>query len=155
MKKLCMWLLVLILPLMAISCKSQVVSYKEKKTSNYAYTKELLSKIDNKDISSVYLFETNLHKQIDVSKEASDVIKNFIKDLKSTNFIDKPNDFNLAPKYKLFVSVNNEKYVINVYNETLVSIHPWDGVHEMDFIDSSGTHKAYNLNGLCNYILKR
>lgn len=133
-------------------CESQLISYNEKKPNIYFYTQNLCSLIDKSDDFSVILFQSDLHKQVDITKEAVPLLKNFINDIKADNFMERPEDIPEVPPYKLFITINDTKYVINIYNDSILSIHTWDGIFKEDFLTMKDVHTAYNLYGLCKYI---
>lgn len=127
----------------------------QKKPNKFHYTSELYKSISSEEEFKVKLFEPNLHKELDVSREDGNTIKNFIQSLEEDNFVNSPEDLPSAPKYKLFITSKDEKYIINVYDDKLVTIYPWDGVFPMDYINMETMHKAYNLYGFCRYILNK
>ena len=153
MKKRLSLLFLLFTFLFITSC--QVMDYNKKKPNDFFYTKELYNKIiSSKDIK-VYLFESNLHKEIDVTAEGVDTIKSFIENLKDESFITKTEDMDYETPYKFFIDMDGDRYVIKIYNDDLVSIHPWDGIYTPDYINSSKVYKAYNLQKFAKYILKQ
>ena len=77
----------------------------------------------------------------------------FIDALKSDNYnIDFQEDLNA--EYKIIIEFSNSKYVINAYNDKLITIHPWDGVYPEDIISMEGVPDYYNLYKYCEYIKK-
>ncbi|WP_027632374.1 DUF4883 family protein [Clostridium hydrogeniformans] len=133
----------------------EVVDYNKKKPNNFFYTKDLYNKVTSSENVKVLLFETNLHKEIDVTTEGVDTVKNFIENLKNESFISKPEDLSEEAPYKFFVDIDEDRYVINVYDDASVSLHPWDGVYSPDYINTSKVYKAYNLHKFSKYILKK
>lgn len=133
-------------------CNSQIISYNEKKPNIYFYTQKLCSLIDATDDFSVILFQSDLHKKVDITKEAIPVLKNFINDIKLDDFIEKPDNIPEIPPYKLFITIDDTKYVVNIYDKSTLSIHTWDGVFKEDFLTMDNVHSAYNLYGLCKYV---
>jgi hypothetical protein len=126
-----------------------------KKPNLYYYT-NLISKLLSKDSNiEVKVLDTNFYKEKELSKDDIITIKNFTKGLKTYNFLEKPKNLPVDPAYKLFLTLDNEKYVINVYNEKYLGVYPWDGSFPMDYIDMTGTSNLYNLFGLCQYLIPR
>ncbi len=125
-----------------------------KKPSKFYYTSELCKELNETKGFTASIFQVNLHKEVPILKEDLSTIENFFTNLNTENFIDKPEGIKEKPQYKIFIESNNEKFVVNVYDEKYISIHPWDGTFEMDYIDMSDVYKAYNLYGFCKYILK-
>lgn len=82
-------------------------------------------------------------------------MRKFFKYLPSTNYIKKPSLKDQPPKYKLFINFKkNKKYVIDIYSEIYVTVYPWDGVYEKDYLTMENTYTSYNLYYLCEYIMK-
>ncbi len=143
---------IIFIMLLLEGCNFQLISYNEKKTNNFFYTKELLTSMKEDSDFTVSLFQSNLHKELDITKDALPVLKGFMEDLNKDSFVDAPKDLPPTAPYRLFITFKNQKYIINVFNEDIVSIHPWDGVFKEDFITMKNIHRAYNLYGLCKYI---
>lgn len=156
-KKYSLIFICIILSIFFTSCLKQAPNMPvvKKKPNNFYYTSELYKNLKKDDAYSIKLFETNLYKEVEVSKENNETLNNFISSLKTENFISKPEVLKEKPEFQLFIKANDEKYVINIYDEKYISIHPWDGVFSMDYINMEDIHKAYNLYGFCKYILKR
>lgn len=137
------------------SFKSINIPILKDKPFNYYYTNLLCKDLNLESNYKVVIFETNLFKEKQISKDDSVSIKGFLKDLKSNDFIKKPASLPAKPAYKIFITFGSDKFVINVYTDRYVSIYPWDGVYSMDYIDMSNTQTANNLYYLCNYIIPR
>ena len=103
------------------------------------------------------LLETNYSTELDVNQVGKDTLKDFFASLSENSFItDKETLINLPEKpiYKLYINIDKEKYVVNIFSEDLVTVHPWDGLFSQDYITMTYSPKAYNLFGLCDYLLK-
>ena len=122
-----------------------------KKTNNY-YTSNLIGLINTEDDYMCSIFDMNLYKEKDLNVDDFYILGNFTKALNEKSFTKKPNDLDGKSAYKMILTFNKDKYVINVYNSKYVTIHPWDGNEEMDYIDMSNIPLSYNLFYLCNYI---
>lgn len=148
---------ILLICLLFNGCKINYSEYpkiSEKSNINY-YTLLLASELNDNDNYNVSLLETNLYKEVSIDKDAKDTIINFLSSLEANNFIKLKEELKTSPEYKFFIKANSNKYIINVYNENLISIHPWDGTYNEDFITMNNIPKAYNLYGLCKYILNK
>ena len=130
------------------------ISFESKPSSSY-YSDELY-KITKNNKFSLKVLDMNMYKEKTVKDDEKEIINDFIKHLdKSKNYIKVPSDFNEKDiKYKMFIVGNNEKYVINVYNEKYCCIHPWDGIFSEDFITSENIPLYYNLYGFCKYLFQ-
>ena len=152
-RKLCYITLFMIFILFTSSCSNYY--YYKGKESNYYYTNLLSKKISLNNSYRCSITDTSFYKEKELSTEDLKSIPNFISSLDEKCFIDKPKNLPKKPLYKIFITISNEKYVINVYNKDLASIYPWDGVYEMDYINMSTVPYSYNLYNICNYIIPR
>lgn len=103
----------------------------------------------------LYTLYMNFYKKKDFSKEDLYTLADFFNSLNNDSFIEKPANLPDKPLYMIFLTFSKNKYVINVYNENYISIYPWDGAYNMDYIDTSKMYKAYNLYGLCKYLIPK
>lgn len=129
-------------------------SVTKKKPNNFYYTNNFAKNLTLESSFKANALDTNFYKEKELSKEDVDTIKSFTKALKKANFIEKPKELPDKPSYKLFFTFSKEKYVINIYNERYIAIHPWDGIYPMDYIDMNGIQPLYNLFNLCEYLYK-
>lgn len=131
------------------------IVYSKKKPFNFYYTNEIAKQVSLENSYKVIVFESNLYKEKEVSNEDKSTLQSFLKDLKKENFINKPADLPQKPVYKLYINFSKNKYIINIYSDKYISVYPWDGNYEMDYIDMSNIHVSDNLFYLCSYILPR
>ncbi|MEF2110860.1 MULTISPECIES: DUF4883 family protein [Clostridium] len=129
--------------------------FTKNKPSNHYYTKLLMNDLSLETPKELYAIYMNFYKKKDFSKEDSTTFVNFFNSLTNTSFIDKPTTLPTKPLYKIFLTFSKNKYVLNIYNEKYISIYPWDGDYKMDYIDTSKMFKAYNLYGLCKYLIPK
>jgi len=125
------------------------------KPSNYYYTNLLMQDLSKEPPKDLYVLYMNFYKKKDFSKEESSIFSNFFNSLNNASFIGKPKGLPDKPLYKIFITFSESKYVINIYNERYISIYPWDGDYIMDYIDTSKIYRAYNLLGLCKYLIPK
>lgn len=155
-KRISVLLITLIILSIFTGCKIKAtdIPIARKKPNNYYYTSLLATSMitDNNIKGSV--FELNLHKEKELTQEGYENIIVFFKTLRSKNFVNKPVDLPAKPQYKLFITSKNDKYVINIYNDKFVTIHPWDGIYIVDYIDISDINTRYNPYELCKYLFK-
>ncbi|WP_097027077.1 DUF4883 family protein [Clostridium peptidivorans] len=152
-RKLCYVILLMMLMLFTSSC-SRYHYYKGKETKYY-YTNLLSNEINLNNSYRCSITDTSYYKEKELSSEDLKVIPNFFSSLDEKSFMDRPKDLPKKPLYKIFITISNEKYVINVYSKDLASIYPWDGFYEMDFINMSKVPYSYNLYNICNYMIPR
>lgn len=129
------------------------IVYNKKKPFNFYYTNEVAKLISLENAYTATIMETNLFHEKVISNEDKLTIQSFLKGLKRENFINKPSDLPNKPEYKIYINFKKNKYVINVYNNKYVSIYPWDGDFEMDYVNMSDTSVSDNLFYLCSYII--
>lgn len=123
-----------------------------KASTNY-YTNEIKEKINNNEAYKIKIFDLNIYKYYDVNEEEHSILSEFIDSLNDENYIATLEE-NSSPEYKLIIEFADSKYVINAYNDKLVSIYPWDGVYNEDVISMEGVSDYYNLYKFCEYIKK-
>lgn len=144
----------LIISLLNITGCSYITNFlNDKKPTNFYYTNGLISFYKQDKPQAVKVFYSDLYKERSLDKSNYEDIENFLNELKSELFIEKPSNLPEVPIYKIFIEFENIKYVINVYNEKFISIYPWDGKYDMDYVDMTKIPIAYNLYGLCKYFL--
>jgi hypothetical protein len=123
------------------------------KPNNHFYTDKLENKILTDDNFTLYVFDTNLYKEIEVSKEENPIIQNFISSLGPDNYFDEAVD--IKEVYRLKIVFNDDKYLIKIFNDSIVSISPWDGNYKEDFISIKELPLRYNLLDFCNHIANK
>lgn len=154
-KKSCISLLIIIgISFVFTSCSSITILNKKKK-NNFYYTNIVAKNVTLEKSYRCTVVDTNFYKEKELTTQDSLVVTNFIKSLNTKYFISKPKDIPDKPVYKMFLTFKKEKFVVNVYNKKYLSVHPWDGYYEMDFIDMSSIPSSYNLFNLCNYLIPR
>lgn len=155
MKKFAKFLLIIVTTSFLISCNFNEVQYinpKDKPKVNY-YTDKIEEHLKNNENYTIRIFDLNIYKYYDINKDEHTIIPEFIDNINIDNYgIDI--DSTLTPEYKLIIEFETEKYIINVYSDTLVSIHPWDGIYPEDTIDMKDIPDYYNLFKYCEYIKK-
>lgn len=147
MKRVICSLLVIICIFIPLGCSNKNV-----KPSLYYYTNILAKHVKEEPSYKVSVTEKNFYKNKLLSKEDSDSLKGFISSLKGNNFITVPKDGLPQIKYRMIVTFPKEKYVINLYDKSLVTVHPYDGTYDMDYLDISKLPDSYNLYKICEYI---
>ena len=123
------------------------------KPNNHYYTDELENKILNNETFTLYVFDTNLYKEIEVPSEENDIIENFISALVDDNYSEDKID--IEEPFRLKVVFNDDKYLISVFNDSIVSISPWDGNYKEDVISIKDLPLRYNLLDFCNHIANK
>ena len=155
LKRLNFIFIILILLFTLNGCSFQNPKYinLSSKPSNHYYTDELKNKILNNETFTLYVFDTNLYKEIEVSSEDNTIIENFISALIDDNYSDNPIDINES--FRLKIVFNDDKYLIKIFNDSIVSISPWDGNYKEDVISIKDLPLRYNLFDFCNHIANK
>lgn len=124
-----------------------------KPTPTY-YTNNLISTINKNDTPITTLTSMNFYKTAQLEDDQIFTIYQFINTLSVDNFIVDGTPENIStdnPVFKIILEFDDSgKYIINVYNSEIASIHPWDGKYPMDYIDMSSLPPALNLYDICN-----
>ena len=156
MKKFISLLLLMSILFSFSSCSNQGLKYtlKDKKPNAYYYTNVLIEEIKEHGISNVLVLETNLSKEKNLKSEDVETLYNFFNSIKKTSFLTSTPELPKKPEFRFYITIDSDKYVINVYNEKYISIFPWDGAYSMDYIDMSEVKTLYNLYKLCKYLYK-
>lgn len=155
MKKLLIILLSFFIVLFISGCSKIPISFNNKPSNSY-YSKELLNKYKLDGLDKVTAFEVNYSKERPVDEKDAEIINKFLTSVDNSSYISKPSDLPEKSKYKFFIDLkNNDKYVIDVYDEKYVSIYPWDGNYSPDYIDMTNVHTLYNLYGLSKYLFPK
>lgn len=153
MKKLISIFTLFLFSFCIISCNMQDAKYinLSTKPNNHYYTDQLSKKIlENQDFN-VYIFDTNLYKEILIEPENNSIIENFLTSLSSEDFISEKT--NTKETYRLKIVFNdNSKYVIKVFNSTLATLSPWDGNYDEDIISMKNLPLRYNLLDFCTHV---
>ncbi|MGM9972653.1 MAG: DUF4883 family protein [Clostridiaceae bacterium] len=159
MKKYIFIFTLIILLAIASGCSINYNEYPsfQTKPKHDFYTNSLTSLLSKEDDFQVMLLETNYSTEMDVNTIGKDTLKEFFKSLSENSFITDNAILKSLPKkpiYRLYINKEDEKYVINIFSEDIATLHPWDGLFPEDYINMKESPKAYNLYGLCNYLLK-
>lgn len=152
-KKFLIVFILIIFTLNFTGCSLVNKALHSEKPTNYFYTNGLLDSYNTERPKLITFFYSDLYKEKTLDKNNYVDVDNFLKSLKSEYFISKPSTLPEIPLYKIYIEFEKIKYVLNVYNETYVSIYPWDGKYDMDFIDMSKIPINYNIYGVCKYYL--
>lgn len=123
------------------------------KPNNHYYTDELKNRILNNENFTLYVFDTNLYKEIEVPSEENDIIENFLSALVNDNYSE--DQIDVEEPFRLKVVFYDDKYLINVFNDSIVSISPWDGNYKEDVISIKDLPLRYNLLDFCNHIANK
>ena len=122
------------------------------------YTSSLKYSLKKKNNTAhISIFYTKTGKNKVIPSEYIDRFNMFINSIKPSHFITYE-EANLGlkdPEYKLTIFINNNpKFIINIFNDKFVSIHPWDGMYEPDLINISSFQTKSNIYNLAEFIIK-
>lgn len=155
MKKFISLILAITIAYLFTSCtfnESQYIRPNAKPKVNY-YANEIRDRMNRNEEYTIKIFDLNIYKYYEVDKQEHSIIPEFIDALNNENYGVEIED-ELAPEYKIIIEFSNEKYIINAYNEKLITVYPWDGVYPKDNISMEGVSDYYNLFKYCEYIKK-
>lgn len=152
MKKLNLILLIIFIVVCLNGCTLQDPKYINisSKPNNHYYTDQIHKKILDNENFSLYVFNTNLYKSIQVPSDENNIIENFIESLISENYLDE----NIKDKepYRIKLVFKDSKFLIKVFNNSTISVAPWDGNYKEDIISIKDLPLAYNLYDFCTHI---
>lgn len=156
MKKFVFFIITILFSLSLYGCTFQdpkYISLSEKPNNNY-YASELQKKLLSNDNFTLYVFDTNLYKDIEVPSDEADIVENFLNSLVETNYLEDAITEKEPFRMKI-VFTDSTKYLIKVFDYSNISISPWDGNFQEDFISMENVPLGYNLFEFCNHIQNR
>ncbi|WP_125154698.1 DUF4883 family protein [Clostridium rectalis] len=155
MKKKYTYIFIILISIALLFASCNLPINKKTKQNNFYYTDELYKNINSETSYKCSIVDTNFYKEKNIDSNDFSIINNFMKNLDIKYFTSKPKNLPSKPSYKIFLTFKNETFVINIYDKKYVSVHPWDGYFDMDYIDMSFIPESYNLYELCNYVIPR
>lgn len=127
---------------------------KEKPNLNY-YTYELSNLISDNSFE-IHVLDRNVYRNIAVTSEDLSILDDLLKNIKNSNYLlEKPKDLPNKPIYTLFITSEKEKMVLDVYGDNLISIYPWDGKYEKDYLTLEDIPNAFKMEQFCEYIFEK
>ena len=145
MKKITkIFLITLCFSLLLISCSKINIPSKEKPSLNY-HTKNL-SELVSKNNIKIRLLDMNIYSEVIVDNEDVRIIDDLLKSLKDSNF---------KPLYKIFIDLNSEKYVIDIYGDDLITLYPWDSDVRKDYLSLKDIPNSFKLEPFCQYVFNK
>lgn len=155
LKKINFIFILFLLVFTLIGCSTQSSKYINfsTKPSNHYYTDQLRNEILKSKSFTLYVFDTNLYKEIEVPSDENPIIENFISSIIDDNYFDEKID--MKEPFRLKIVFDDNKYLIKIFNESIISISPWDGNYKEDVISIKDLPLRYNLFDFCNHILNK
>lgn len=163
LKKIKLFIILLIFPILIMSCNKSFIEnlsapLRISKPSANFYTNHLIRTFKNSDDIHISILYTKTGKNKTISTKHIDSFNKFLNYIKPINFLD-PNKNNIKfndPEYRITISINKKNsFIINVFDKSFLTIHPWDGVYSPDILDISNFHESINLYNLCEFIIKK
>lgn len=130
----------------------------QKKPSLQYYTNEIMSKILNNEYYSLEIYDKNVSKIIKIDDSEKIIIADFINNLTNDSYLKTIDNSEIETEvYQLRIKFknSNNKYIINIYNDETITIFPWDGIFNEDYISMKNVPARYNLFNFCNYVKER
>lgn len=124
------------------------------KPNNHYYLDEIKNKFLDNESFTLYMFDTNLYKEIEVSKDETPIIEDFIFSLTNENYSDETVPEKEPFRIKITFDDKNQ-YLIKIFNNSIISISPWDGLYKEDIISMNNLPLKYNLFEFCNHIANK
>lgn len=124
------------------------------KPNDYYYSNIIYKNLKNDEPFSLTVFDADFYKYYTVDEEDKDIILSFFESLNNDNYLNEL-DMKTSPKYELSIEFSNEKYIINIYDETSITLYPWDGTLPEDKISMKGVSKYNNLYSFCSYVINK
>ncbi len=124
------------------------------KPNNHYYIDEVKNKILNNENFTVYVFDTNLYKEIEVPNEENSTVADFISSLTYDNYSDETIDEKEPFRIRILFD-DKSQYLVKVFNDSILSVSPWDGNYKEDIISMKNLPLKYNLFDFCNHIANK
>lgn len=157
MKKLTFILLTIIITLFLYGCAFENPKYihLKKKPSINLYATEIAENLSLNIPYSLELFNLDLYKLYILNDNEKKILINFLKSTTTDNF-NEYEEISDVETYQLRITFENgDKYIIKVFNNSLLSVSPWDGIFSEDIINMNDIPENYNLYEFCTFIEKR
>ncbi|AGF58151.1 hypothetical protein B0P06_003537 [Clostridium saccharoperbutylacetonicum] len=154
MKKISSIFIILLLSLTLTGCDFQNPRYINfsMKPNNHYYIDKIKNRILNNYKYKLYVFDTNLYKEFQIPDEEDNIVEDFISSINSDAYTDET--ITSKEPFKLTIIFDNgEKYLIKVFNSSIISVAPWDGFYKEDVISIKDLPLKYNLFDFCNHVL--
>lgn len=152
MKKILLLAFPLLLCLGFISCNSLNIFNKEKTSLSY-HTDNLGNSL-KKNSPKIRILDMNIYSELIVDEEDIRILSDLIFSLKDDNFIPSE-EIPKKPLFKLFVDVGEDKYVLDIFGDDLITIYPWDSHLEKDYISLKDVPNAFKLEPFCHYAFNK
>ncbi|EHI98932.1 hypothetical protein CDLVIII_2270 [Clostridium sp. DL-VIII] len=153
MKKISCIFIILLLSINLIGCNLRNYQYINfsVKPNNHYYIDEIKNKILNNKKFTLYVFDTNLYKEIEVPADENSIFEDFISSLATENY--STEGVNVKEPFRIRLYFNdNDQYFVKVFNDSIISVAPWDGIFNEDIISMKNLPLRYNLFDFCNHI---
>lgn len=150
---------ILILPLIFICLLTllyfKVYHHYEKPEKNY-YINRLCSKFeqDNETLNNIEisLLITNYYKYLSLPDEHKKSVVSSIKTFNNAAFDGEENFSSKKPLFKYVIKIQEEKYIIDVFDDDFFTVYLWDGKYPKDIITMKNSYPYENLYEISQYI---
>ena len=102
---------------------------------------------------SIKVLETKFNAKKTIENDDLVILKNMLKGIDSSVRIENPN-ISTQSLFKIYINDDEKKYVIDLYGDDILSLYPWDGTTEKEFISVKKLPNSLNPESICNYIFK-
>ena len=124
------------------------------KPNDYYYSSLIYKNLKNDEPFTLKVFDTDFYKYYTVDEEDKDILLSFFESLNNDNYLAELETSETA-KYELCIEFSKEKYVINIYDNSSVTLYPWDGNFSEDKITMEGVSTYNNLYSFCSYVINK
>ncbi|MCM1990647.1 DUF4883 family protein [Oceanirhabdus seepicola] len=150
---------ILLLPIILLCFLSllyfKVYHHYEKPSKNY-YINRLCYELDleNETLNNteISLLITNYYKYISLPDEHKKSVISSIKTFENHTFEGDYELSNKKPLFKYIIKIDDEKYVIDVYDDDFLTVYLWDGKYPKDMITMKNSYPYENLFQISEYI---
>lgn len=123
-------------------------------TSSNSDTNSIIYTFDNINNSTIdiKMVESKFNAKKTIKSEDLNIVIEMLTSLDKCERINPIDDIDSL--FKIYLTINEEKFILEVYGDDILEIYPWDGYRATEFISAKKLPNSLNPESICNYIFK-
>lgn len=105
------------------------------------------------DIENIKIVEKTFYSKKTVDKKYTEFFIEMLNNIDLTNLTDPVLDEDNY-LFKIYIELKDDKFMIDVYGDDVISIYPWDGTTQKKYVSISKFPLSIKAESLCNFIFK-
>ncbi|MGL4991117.1 MAG: DUF4883 family protein [Sarcina sp.] len=105
------------------------------------------------DIENIKIVEKTFYSKKTVDKKYTDFFIEMLNNIDLNALTDPVLDEDNY-LFKIYIELKDDKFMIDVYGDDVISIYPWDGTTPKKFVSISKFPLSIKAESLCNFIFK-